>query len=45
MDIKILLLAAPFLALGACSGTVGDDLAAEEMVQYRTVSYGISGMT
>ena len=46
MDTKILFLAVPlFAALGACSGAVGDDLATEELAEYRTVSYGISGMT
>lgn len=40
-----LCLAAPLLALGACSGTVGDDLAASELAQYETAVYQISGMT
>ena len=45
MDKRILFLAAPLLTLGACSGTVGDDLSSSELAEYRTVSYSISGMS
>lgn len=45
MDSRFLILALPLMALGACSGTVGDDLATEELAQFRSVSYAITGMS